>query len=45
MNTFAGALNNLYRRGKVTRNGLKQAVADGIITTAEYENITNEQYA
>jgi hypothetical protein len=35
---------NLYRRGKVTKDGLKQSVVDGVITAAEYEAITGEAY-
>ena len=45
MSIRAKALANLYRRNKVTKDGLKQAVADGVITAAEYEIITSEVYA
>ena len=44
MSARAKALQNLYRRGKVTKDGLRQAVKDGVITPAEYEEITGEGY-
>ena len=44
MSAKATALANLFRRGKVTKIGLKQAVADGVITATEYEKITGEAY-
>lgn len=44
MSARARALANLYRRGKVTKDGLKKSVADGVITAAEYEEITGEVY-
>ena len=44
MSARAKALANLYRRNKVTKDGLKQAVIDEVITTAEYEAITGETY-
>lgn len=44
MSAKAKAMANLYRRGKVTKSGMKQAVADGVITAAEYEEITGEAY-
>ena len=34
------ALSNLYRRGRVTADGLRNAVEDGVITAAEYQEIT-----
>lgn len=39
MSNRAKALKNLYRRGKVTREGLLKAVADGMITEEEYIEI------
>ncbi|WP_195608738.1 XkdX family protein [Intestinimonas butyriciproducens] len=45
MSARAKALANLYRRGKVTEDGLKQAAADGVITAGEYRDITGEEYA
>lgn len=40
MSPKAKALQNLYRRGKVTIEGLRKAVEDGIITEAEFTAIT-----
>lgn len=45
MSARAKALANLYRRGKVTEDGLKQAAADGVITREQYKDITGEDYA
>ena len=45
MSAKAKAMANLYRRNKVTKDGLKQAVVDGVITAAEYTGITGEAYA
>ncbi len=39
MSERAKALMNLYRRGKVSVEGLQQAVADGVITQEEYDII------
>lgn len=39
MSARAKALQNLYRRGKVTIEGLQKAVADGVITVEEYNII------
>lgn len=44
MSARARALANLYRRGKVTKDGLRKAVLDGIITEAEYAEIAGEEY-
>lgn len=44
MSARARALANLYRRNKVTKDGLKRAVADGVITNTEYREITGEEY-
>ena len=44
MSARAKAMANLFRRGKVTKDGLKQSVIDGVITAAEYEEITGEAY-
>lgn len=44
MSARAKAMANLYRRNKVTKDGLKQAVEDGVITVAEYVEITGEAY-
>lgn len=40
MSIRAKALFGLYRRGKVTADGLRQAVSDGVITAAEYQEMT-----
>ena len=42
MSPRAKALNNLYKRHKITVAGLQQAVADGVNTQAEYELIVGE---
>ena len=44
MSAKAKAMANLYRRSRVTKDGLKQAVEDGVITAAEYAEITGEAY-
>ena len=42
MSARAKALANLYRRNKITIEGLKKAVNDGTITANEYTEITGE---
>ena len=42
MSNKAKTLQNLYRRGKVTKEGLQQAVKDGVITQEEYNIIVNK---
>lgn len=44
MNARAKALENLYRRNKVTKDGLKQAVIDGVITPEQYQEIVGDAY-
>lgn len=44
MSARARALKTLYKRGKVSLNGLNQAVADGVITAEEYHGITGLDY-
>lgn len=44
MSRAALILAGLYRRGKVSTEGLRQAVTDGVITEAEYREITGEIY-
>jgi hypothetical protein len=39
MSARAKALQNLYKRGKITIEGLRQAVADGVITQEEFDII------
>ena len=45
MSAKAKAIRTLYRAKRITIEGVKQAVADGIITEAEYQEITGEAYA
>ena len=45
MSIKAKAIKTLYRAKRITIEGVKQAVVDGIITEAEYTEITGEQYA
>ena len=44
MSARAKALANLYRRRKVSRAGLMRAAADGVITAAQYQEITGAAY-
>ena len=37
-------LKNLYARNKLTKNGLRKAVADGLITAEQYAVIVGESY-
>ena len=43
-NTKAKAVRTLYRVKRITIEGVKQAVADKLITAEEYEIITGEAY-
>ena len=43
MSPKAKALQNLYRRGKITVDGLRKAVTDGVITEEEFVLITGVQ--
>lgn len=45
MSAKAKAIRTLYRAKRITIDGVKQAVVDGIITAAEYESIVGEVYA
>ena len=45
MSNRAKTLQNLYKRHKVTIEGLRRAVEDGTITPAEFEEITGIPYA
>lgn len=45
MSARAKAMANLYRRNKISKEGLKKAVEDGVITAVEYETITGNVYA
>ena len=44
MSTKAKAVRTLYRMKRITINGVKKAVADGLITKEEYREITNTEY-
>lgn len=44
MSSRAKILANLYKRGKVTKEGLQKAVQEKVITFAEYFEITGEKY-
>lgn len=45
MSAKAKAIRTLYRANRITLDGVKQAVVDGLITEEEYKLITGEQYA
>ena len=45
MSVKAKAIRTLYRAKRITLDGVKQAVVDGLITEAEYKTITGETYA
>lgn len=44
MSSRAKILQKLYNEGKVTENGLRQAVIDGVITAEEFEIIVGHPY-
>ena len=44
MSAKAKAIRTLYRMKRITIEGVRQAVADNLITAEEYEEITGEQY-
>ena len=44
MSVKAKAIRTLYRAKRITIDGVKQAVLDGIITEAEYTEITGKEY-
>ena len=39
------AILNLYKRGRITKDGVADAVKKGIITAEEYASITGEKYS
>lgn len=45
MSAKAKAIRTLYRAKRITLDGVKKAVADKLITEAEYTEITGEVYA
>lgn len=44
MTAKAKAIKTLYRAKRITIEGVKQAVVDGIITEVEYTEITGKKY-
>ncbi len=44
MSSRAKILQKLYRQGKVTLEGLRQAIEDGVIPAGEFEQITGEPW-
>lgn len=44
MSAKAKAIRTLYKAKRITLDGVRQAVIDGIITKAEYTEITGETY-
>ena len=44
MSVKAKAIRTLYRAKRITIEGVRQAVEDGLITAAEFETITGEEY-
>ena len=44
MSARAKILQRMYEQGRVTLSGLKKAVGDGTINTAEFEEITGKAY-
>ena len=45
MSGKAKAINSLYRRGRITLDGVREAVSGGVITKEEYKQITGHEYA
>lgn len=44
MTAKAKAIKTLYRAKRITLDGVRQAVIDGVITEMEYKEITGEVY-
>lgn len=44
MSAKAKAISTLYRMKRITIEGVRQAVKDGVITEDEYKEITGEVY-
>lgn len=42
MSAKAKAIKTLYKAKRISIEGVKQAVKDGVITTAEYKEITGD---
>lgn len=45
MSAKAKAIRTLYRAKRISIEGVKKAVTDGVITETEYKEITGEAYA
>jgi hypothetical protein len=44
MSVKAKAIKTLYRAKRITIDGVRQAVVDGLITEQEYKEITGKDY-
>ena len=44
MNAKAKAIRTLYKAGRITLEGVKQAVVEGVITEEQYTEITGKEY-
>ena len=44
MNAKARAIKTLYRAKRISIEGVRQAVIDGLITSDEYAEITGKEY-
>lgn len=44
MNAKVKALESLYRRKKITKDGLKKAVVDGVLSAEQYKELTGEDF-
>lgn len=44
MSVKAKAIRTLYRAKRITIDGVRRAVVDGLITESEYKMITGEEY-
>lgn len=38
------AIASLYKRGRIDKAGVREAVSKGLITPGQYEEITGEEY-
>ena len=45
MSAKAKAIKTLYRAKRISIDGVRQAVVDGLITVVEFRKITGEDYA
>lgn len=44
MSNIAKAILTLYKAKRITLDGVKKAVKDGVITEAQYKEITGDDY-